>query len=240
MDFLKLDSLINNLFEHFSWAIVEYSPKVFWALIILLIWLFISYWIYKFVIYLFKKFKLMQLIDKLTLEYSSDGDEDEKDKEKKDKKHIKLLSQKIKINRIVAKAISYYVFLVFFRLSIVVIGINEVEAFLWDLIAYLPKLFLWIIILFFGIRFSNFIYDVVYHALDLAKQKTAKIVASGAQIIILFFTLMVALHYIDIVDDTIINTILIWFISMLSLAGWLAFWLGGKHIAKEILENLKK
>jgi hypothetical protein len=34
---------------------------------------------------------------------------------------------------------------------------------------------------------------VVFQTLDLTKQKTAKIIASGAKMIILFFTLMVVL-----------------------------------------------
>jgi hypothetical protein len=79
----------------------------------------------------------------------------------------------------------------------------------------------------------------VYHALNLTKQKTAKIIASGAKIVMLFFTLMVVLNKIWI-DSTIINTVLIWFISMLAIAGWLAFWLGWKDIAKEILESFRK
>jgi len=241
MNFLKTEELINNLYDKLSISVVEYWPKILWALLILILWAFIAFFIYKFVLYLFKKFKLIQLIDKLTLE---DTNEEDEKVEKKSKelwqKHKKLLSQKIKINIIVAKAVSYYIFLVFFRFAIIIIWITEVEKFMWDLLAYLPKLFLWIIILFFWIRFANFIYDLIYHALDLAKQKTSKIIASGAKIIILFFTLMVALNYIDIVDKVIINTILIGFISMLTLAGWLAFWLGWKHVAKEILENLKK
>jgi len=243
MDYLKINELVNNMYDKLSTWLIEYWPKILWALLVLIIWAFIAYGIYKFVLYLFKKFKLIQLIDKLTLEDINQELDEESKKEKiktKTHKHTKLLSQKIKINTIVAKATSYYVFLVFFRLSITIIWIKEVEGFMRDLLLYLPKLFLWIIILFFWIRFANFIYDIVYHTLDLAKQKTAKIIATWWKTIILFFTFMVALHYIDIVDKTIINTILIWFISMLTLAWWLAFWLGWKHIAKEILENLKK
>jgi di/tricarboxylate transporter len=79
----------------------------------------------------------------------------------------------------------------------------------------------------------------VYHALNLSKQKTAKIIASWAKIIILFFTLMAVLNKVGIANE-ITNTILIWFISMLALAWWLAFWLWGKDIAHEILESFRK
>jgi hypothetical protein len=129
--------------------------------------------------------------------------------------------------------------LVFFRLAIVSIWIKEVEDFLWEIIAYLPNLFIALVIGFFWFRFSDFVYDIVYHTLNLAQQKTARIIATWAKIIMLFFTLMMVLSKIWIAT-TITNTILIWFIWMLSLAGGLAFWLWWKNIAEEVLESFKK
>jgi hypothetical protein len=141
---------------------------------------------------------------------------------------------------VVSKSCSYYILIVFFRISISYIWITDIENFLKDLTNYLPNLFIWVMIWFFGIRFANFMYDVVYHALSITKEKTSKIIASWAKIIILFFTLMVFLDYTKIVSEFIINTVLIWFIWMLSLAGWLAFWLWWKDIAHEILESFRK
>jgi hypothetical protein len=239
---------IDQIIENFSSSIIHnteiYLPKIVWAIILLLIWIIIAIGIYKFIMYLFKKFNIIELIDKLNIEFEKDIEWDNKTIEnnewiKNNKKIVKKLSDKIKINEIVSKAISYYIFLVFFRLSIVVIWIKEVEDFLKDLLTYLPSLFIAVVIWFFGVRFANFIYDVVFHALDLTKQKTAKIIASWAKVIVLFFTLMVVLSKIWIATE-ITNTILIWFISMLALAWWLAFWLGWKDIAHEILESFRK
>jgi hypothetical protein len=69
--------------------------------------------------YLFKKFKIIELIDKLNIEFDDDEKEDKKIKEENKVKSIikTKLSDKIKINEIVSKAISYYIFLVFFRYS---------------------------------------------------------------------------------------------------------------------------
>jgi len=233
------NTLLNWLYEQFYTALEFYLPKLVWALLIVWLWFLISIWIYKLVIYLFKKFKIIEIIDKLTM--TSDDIEVEKKEEKIEdtKPKRKKISDKIKINEITAKAISYYIFLVFFRFSIVVIWIQEVEDFMWELLAYLPSLFIAVVIWFFWVRFWNFIYDVVYHALDLTKQKTAKIIASWAKIIILFFTLMVVLWKIWIATE-ITNTILIWFVSMLAIAWWLAFWLWWKDIAHEILESFRK
>jgi hypothetical protein len=86
--------------------------------------------------YIFKKFKIIELIDKLNVDFSPEEERDkEKNEEKIEKQNKqttlkKKLSDKIKINEIVAKACSYYIFLVFFRLSIVVIGIKEIEDFM--------------------------------------------------------------------------------------------------------------
>lgn len=234
------NNLTNSLYTDIYSALEFYLPKLIWALLIIWIWVLISIWIYKLVKYLFKKFKIIALIDKLNID-TDDEDENsvKEEKNKSDKKVKKKISDKIKIDDITAKALSYYIFLVFFRLSIVVIWIKEVEDFLAELLAYLPSLFIAVVIWFFWVRFANFIYDVVFHALELTKQKTAKIIASGAKIIILFFTLMVVLSKIGIATE-ITNTILIWFVSMMAIAWGLAFGLGWKDIAHEILESFRK
>ena len=86
--------------------------------------------------YLFWKFGIVELIEKLW-----DGIEEQTtqivDKtpgspeitKKEDPK------KKIRFDRITAKAFSYYVFLLFFRWAVVIIGITEIENFMQDLIA---------------------------------------------------------------------------------------------------------
>lgn len=247
-DFSQLkNNILSWLYEQFYSAIETYLPKLIWAIFIVWLWFICSVLIYKLVIYIFKKFNIINFIDKLFInlkeihseENSKEKTQTQKQIEIKKELRRKKISDKIKIDEITAKAISYYLFLVFFRYAIVFIWIAEVELFLWDLISYLPSLFIAVVIWFFWVRFANFIYDVVFHALDLTKQKTAKIIASWAKIIILFFTLMVVLSKIGIATE-ITNTILIWFVSMLAIAWWLAFWLGWKDIAHEILESFRK
>jgi hypothetical protein len=92
---------------------------------------------------------------------------------------------------------------------------------------------------FFWVRFANFIYDVIYHTLDLSWQKTAKIIASWWKVVVLFFTVMAVLYNVWIpanVTDAILN----WFVATLTIAWWIAFWLWWKDVAKEILEWFKK
>jgi hypothetical protein len=96
--------------------------------------------------YIFEKFKIIKLIDKLFLNLNEeiiekqkqqDAENKELEKEKVQEKpdSIKYLKKKkisdnIKLDVITAKAFAYYLFLIFFRLAVVFIGIKEVEVFL--------------------------------------------------------------------------------------------------------------
>lgn len=213
-------------------------PKLVWAVLILIVWWILSRILYVLSFFVFRKLKLNQLIDKLKINFDEEmlGDDWEKIKKKIKKTRF---TDKVKVDNVVAKSISYYLMIVFLRIAISYIWITDIEKFLSDLIEYLPNLFIWVTIWFFGIRFSNFIYDVIYHTLHLSKEKTAKIIAHSWKIMILFFTLMIFLDYTKIVSTFIINTVLIWFISMISLAWWLAFWLWWKEIAQEIIESFR-
>lgn len=226
-------NVINWLYQDVINFAATYIPKFLWAVVVFLFGVLIAVWIYKITIYLFKKFKIIDKIDKLTM-ISIYKDE----KEKAWKTEFKKISDNIKIDVITAKSMSYYVVLLFFRLSIVIIWIKEVENFLNSLIQYLPSLFIWVAVWFFWIRFASFVYDMIYYPLDLSWQKNAEVIAMWWKIIILFFTLMVVLTQVWIASE-ITQIILIWFIAMLSLAGWLAFGLGWKELAKEILESFK-
>ena len=237
---------VYEVFTRLSGEIVR-ALELYWvkglkALMILAIWVIISYGIYRFTLYIFWKFWIIDLINKLwdgieenTTKIVDQNPEDNKEKEVKKEK-----PKKIRYDRITAKAFSYYVFLLFFRWAIVVIGITEVERFMQDLIEYLPNLFVWVVIGFFWVRFANSVHDIIYQALELTKDKTSKIIATGAKVIIMFFTLMIMLNYIQIVDEFIINSLFLGFITTLTISLGLAFWIGGKEIAREILEGFRK
>lgn len=232
-----IDLVWDNISQSLLATLEFYGPKVAWALVLLWLWIIAGILVFQSVKFAFRKFKIIDLIDKLTPEYDDIAIDHGSETQKK-KKKIKF-TQKVKVDEIVSKALAYYVFLVFFRYAIMAIGIDEVEKFMAELLTYIPSLFIAVIIWFFWIRFANFVYDIIFQTLKLSKQKTAKIVASWAKGIILFFTLMAVLDKVGIATN-IIEIILIWFVSMVSLAWWIAFGLWWKEVAQEILESLKK
>lgn len=238
--------IIDNIYSNLMSKAEIYAPKIVWAVTILLFGLLIAILTYELVMYVFKKFKIIDLINKLESKMDLDFWDDTVLESTSDKKSTtkkvkrRKLTEKINIDKLTAKAFSYYVFLIFFRLSIVVIWITEVEVFLSDVLNYLPNLFIAVCIWFFWLRFADTIYDIVFYTLELTKHQTSRIIAMGAKFIVIFFTIMIAFDYIEIVDKFIINTIFVWFISTITIWAWIAFWLGWKDVAREILESFKK
>lgn len=240
---LSFETFLSGIYADIMQRIELFWPKAVFAMFILFSWVLISIAVYKITLYLYAKLKIAELINKIELDLDVSPEEVKEwvaiKRVVKKVKKIKL-TERINLDKIIAKAFSYYVFLIFFRFAIVAIGINEVENFLNDLLGYLPSLFVWILIWFFWVRFSDTVYNVVYHTLEITKQKTGKVIAMGAKIIILFFTIMLVLNYIKIVSPFIINTFIIWFVWAVSLGCAIAFGLGGKDVASEILEGFKK
>lgn len=239
------EQIINNLYQNLIWKIEFYAPKLIWAVSILLMGLIISVLMYRSIMYLFKKFKIKDIIDRLELKMDlnlwKDSEETIDDKKLKIRKtKRKKLTEKINVDIITSKAFSYYVFLMFFRLSIVAMWFTQIEVFLNDVLSYLPNLFIAVCVWFFWVRFSDTVYDIVYYTLEITKHQTSKIIAMGAKVIILFFTIMVVLDQVKIVSEFIINTIFVWFISTITIWAWIALWLWGKDVAREILESFKK
>jgi hypothetical protein len=245
MFFNLWEQIVNDLYENIMLKIEFYAPKVIWAISILLIGLFFSVLIYKLIMYIFKKFKIIDFIDrmemKMDLKLWEDIHETTSEKALKIKKiKRKKITEKFNIDIITSKAFSYYVFLVFFRLAIYVIWFTQVELFLKDVLNYLPNVFIAVCVWFFWIRFADTVYDIVYYTLELTKHQTSRIIAMWSKVIIIFFTIMVVLDQIKIVSEFIINTIFVWFIATITIWWGIALWLWGKDVAREILESFRK
>lgn len=238
----NIENSFDVIYRDIVLRIEDLWPKILWAAIIMIVGIIIARIVFLFLRFFFKKIKLNEIIDRLKISFDQESLQETDDEEKKQEiqKPKNRFTEKIKVDDVVSKSVSYYLVIVFLRLAIGFIGITEIEAFLKDVISYLPNLFVWVLIGFFGIRFANFVYDVIFHTLSISKEKSAKIIAEAARIIILFFTLLVFLDYTQIVSMFIINTVLIGFVSMVALAWWLAFGIWGKDIAKEIIDSFKK
>lgn len=144
--------------------------------------------------------------------------------------------------RAMGKYISVFVFLLFLRSAVEKAGYSDLEKFLDSVVAYLPYLLLALLITFFGIQTSRTGYTIVYNAVHFENPRTAAILAQIARTLILFFTFTIAINLIntgaiEIIPDYLIRSVLIGFVASASLAFALAFGLGGKEAAAQIIHE---
>ena len=142
----------------------------------------------------------------------------------------------------IGKYIAVFIFLLFLRSAVERAGYSDLEKFLDSVVAYLPYLLLALLITFFGIQTSRTGYTLVYNAVHFENPRTAIILAYIARVLILFFTFTIAINLIntgtiEIIPEYLIRSVLIGFVASASLAFGLAFGLGGKDAASQIIHE---
>jgi len=144
--------------------------------------------------------------------------------------------------RAIGKYISVFVFLLFLRNAVEKAGYTDLEKFLDSVVAYLPYLLLALLISFFGIQTSRTGYSLVYNAVNFENPRTAIILAQITRVTILFFTFTITINLIntgtvEIIPEYLIRSVLIWFVAAASFAFGLAFGLGGRDAAAQIIHE---
>lgn len=204
----------------YFYSIFESSP---WteAVQVLLIWLASSFVLYFFTGWLFRYTGIERLFHKF-LGYDTRVGRDP-------------------LPQAVGKYIAVFVFLLFLRNAVEKAGYTDLEKFLDSVVVYLPYLLLALLISFFGIQTSRTGYMLVYNAVHFENPRTAVILAQIARIAILFFTFTIVINLIntgvEIIPEYLIRSVLIGFVAAVSLAFGLAFGLGGRQSASQIIEE---
>lgn len=120
-----------------------------------------------------------------------------------------------------------------------ILGWDQVTNYLREVVLYIPNVIVAVIILLAGILLSTFVRNVVKTAVDAAELASADFLSGIAKWAILLFSFMAALVQLQIAQG-LINTLFTGLVAMLSLAGGLAFGLGGKEHASRALDRLRR
>ena len=96
-----------------------------------------------------------------------------------------------------------------------------------------------VIISFVGLIASNLGYDIVKHSVKTIGATSANTLSVFTKWLILFFTILVVLNQLGVAQD-LVRILFTGIVAMVALAGGLAFGLGGREIAKDMLGELKK
>lgn len=134
--------------------------------------------------------------------------------------------------------VKWFLILVFLMAATDILHLTQVTSFLNSIVLYLPNVIVAAVILAVAFLVGNFTYSVIKGSTKIAGIVSATLLATIAKWAIVVFGFLAALIQLG-VASSLINTIFIGFVAMLSLAGGLAFGLGGKDEATLILKKLR-
>ena len=149
-------------------------------------------------------------------------------------------SFKFKFSDLIGKVVKWFFYIVTFIAISDTLQIPEFTQFLVQISLYLPKVLIAIIIAAIGLVAGRFLYTAVSKALEPSMgAETSKILGAIADWAVIIFAGMAAVLQLGIAPS-IIQILFGGLVLMISLAGGLAFGLGGKEQAANLLEKISR
>lgn len=205
-------------YDHF----VELAPFILGAIAVFLFGWILAVLASRAIIGMSKKLKLDLISDKIGLKH-----------------FLSKTNAKMSPSHVIAKSVKGYLIFLFFIESTKIAQLTQIADFLSRVINYVPEVIIAIFIMLVGIKIGNTMQVVISTSLSFAKSNTANVLGIAAKSTVVSFAVLAALSELEIAA-ILINTLFIGFVAMLTLAGGLAFGLGGKDIVRELLESIKK
>lgn len=202
----------------FFQSIMNYLPSLLGGLIILCIGLILSQIVRKVLVSLFSVFRIEELLQQA---------------------HIQQKGQ-VKIwQDLLIEFAGWAVVIMFLVPASEVWGLTRISDILNTILYYIPNVLVAVVIAFVGLVISNLVADLVRHSVKTVNGTSANSFAALARYAIVFFTILIVLNQLGVAQD-LIRILFTGIVAMIAIAGGLAFGLGGKETAKELLEDIKK
>lgn len=142
------------------------------------------------------------------------------------------------ISAIIGQVVTWVLVVVVFMAAAEVLGIESVQAFLNAVLGYVPNVIGAAATLLIGLILANFLSDVVRHASQASGLNHTSALTSITRNGVVVFTLIAVLSQLGIAGD-VMRALLYGFIAMITIAGGIAFGLGGQGSAKRLVETLE-
>lgn len=214
--------VISQSFQNVWEVVIGFLPSLIGALIIILVGIPISVGIGKLVKLIFEKLLLDKALEKLGV-----------------LGFFRKLDLEFTLAGLLGWLVKWFLIIVFFVATFETLGLTQITDFLNEVVEYLPNVIVAVIVLLLGIVAGNFVHDLVKKGVRAAKFTSVQFLAGLSKWAIVIFAFMAALIQLGIAPS-LINTLFTGFVAMLALAGGLAFGLGGKDLAQNLLMRLKK
>lgn len=212
-----LTTLLDSLNQGLATAIT-FLPNILIGVIILLIGIVVAAFIKQLVIKLFQTLQLDNYLKKYNIPSKEKG---------------------IGWEEIFAEIVKWFVIILFLIPTADIWQLPQFALLLNTFLFYLPNVFVAAIIAVVGLVFARLASEVVAASTKSFSRDVSRIVTSTVRISITIFIILAVLNQLGVAQD-LIRILFTGFVAMVALAGGLAFGLGGKDFAKNLLTKLEK
>lgn len=138
-----------------------------------------------------------------------------------------------------SQLVYWFMLLAFLLAASDILGFFALSSFLRDVLLYLPNLVIAVLIMLAALVVANLMSHLVRASVMSARLHAAKFLGSAAWWTVMVFGGLASLVQLGIAVS-IINTVITGLIAMMALAGGLAFGLGGKDYAADLMRRLQE
>lgn len=210
-----------NFFEIFYQESLTRLPDLVWALVILFFGWIVADRIKDVVVKFLDKLRVNQMLKSLGWESFFDR-----------------FDARMNVPKFFGIIVEIYFFLLFLVISLDVLKLETVSKLIGGVIGYYPNIFVSIVIFVITVFIADFGKKIIVGNLDKEKMVYSNflgdIVSSGAWIL----AILAILYQLQIVQ-TLVLAIFIGVVALIVISLGIAFGLGGKDLAKKILEDME-
>ncbi len=201
-------------------GIASFVPTLIVAIIIFAIGWILASLVEKLIEGLFKTFKVDAALKSAGLE-----------------EVVERSGHKLNSGRFLGSLVKWFVIVVFLIASFDVLGLNQVNLFLKDVVlSYLPQVIVAVLVLMVSVVIADTVRRIVIASARAAHVRSAVLLGSIAKWSIWVFAILTALFHLGIAP-ALIQTLFMGVVVAFALAAGLAFGLGGKEVAGRMLEK---
>lgn len=216
-----LDAFFIPLQSFWQGSIV-FLPKLVKALIILVVGWFLAFLIGKLIFEIFRRIKLDSIFDRM-----------------KWNEALSKADLKMTVSEFIGSFVKWVLIVVFLVMAVEVLGGIQFSYTLSGLINWLPNLLVAVAIFIVAAIFADFAEKLSIAVVSKMNVRQAKVLGLIVRYSIWIVALFAILSELGVASD-IVKILMGGLVALIVLSGAIAFGLGGKDMAKEILEDLKK
>ena len=208
--------------QNFWQGFLNFIPKLVGAIIVFVVGWFIAVWIGKLVAEILKRLRVDRIFEK------SKWDE-----------ALAKAEFKMKMSDFIGGIVRWVLVIVFLLAAVEILGLVQFAAFLRAIVAWLPNLVVAAAIFVVAVIIADIAEKLVKAIVGKINVNYVGLIGSIVKWAVWIFAILAILSQLGVAKD-IVQILVTGFVALIVISCSLAFGLGGKDLAREVLENLGK